>query len=163
MKAIVTILFSVFLVSCATPGTGSAAATVTPQAQGAQTVGGDQGQASAAETGSANTQSNPIIINALAAKKVVVEIEPGRNTNVTVDAAEDSEVHVKGGEWGLMKWGNNNTLSSETSSGGGAAGGVGGASRGGTESSVSNTNTGARGVVPATPATPPTPDTPDTP
>lgn len=141
--------------ACSSPGSGGAATTVIPQTQGAQTVGRDQGQASAAETGSANTQSNPTIINALAAKRVTVNIQPGTRTEVAIEAAEDSEVSIGGGEWGLMKWGNENTLSADVSSGGGAAGGVGGASRAGQDSSgPSPVNT------PPTPATPATPTGP---
>lgn len=144
--------------ACALPGSGSASTTAQTPTVGAQNVGRDQGQASGAETGSAATQSNPNIFNIMAAKTVDIRLEPGKAAELHVEGSDDSAVAISGAEFGLMKWGNQNTLSSETSSGG-ASQGVGGSG----VSRESSASTVAPSLTPATPATPSTPATPETP
>ena len=130
------------LPACTSPGAGSAAATNVPQTQGAQTVGGNQGQASAAETGSATSQSNPVVVNILAAKKVTMGVKSDGGTELKVEGADDAEVTINAAEFGYQRFGNEATLESEVSSGGGAAGGTGGASRSGAGSGNATTGTG---------------------
>lgn len=116
------------LPACTSPGIGSAAATNVPQTQGAQTVGGDQGQASAAETGSATAQIAPTIINAIAAKKVTIG-KNGTDMTVEIEGADDAEVVVTGSPLFGVHVGAEAGITAETSSGGGSAGGVGDAVR----------------------------------
>jgi len=160
MKSFLTFIIlavCALLQACQSPGQGAAAGTTIPQTQGAQTVGNDQGQASAAETGAATTQSNPLIFNIMAAKTVNIKTEPGKTTDVAVVGSDYAEVNISGAEFGLMKWGSYNSLDASTSSGGGAAGGVGGAVR--AQEGVSSS-----GINPTLPvSTPPTPATPVTP
>lgn len=130
------------LVGCATPpGSGSSAGTVIPNTQLAQTVGRDQGQATAAETGAASNNVTPIIVNALAAKTVNVKIGKDGQKEVSVEANPDATVTVEGAKFGNVHWGNDATMEASTSSGGGAAGGTGGTARAGTSGSPSTTTT----------------------
>lgn len=109
-------------------GCGSVGTTTTPiQTQGAQDVGRDQGSAQASESGSSVTNVTPVVVNAIAAKKVRIAMESGQPT-IEVEGSEDAEVEVAGANFGNFNM-NEADVDSSNSSGGGSAGGTGGATR----------------------------------
>lgn len=130
---IVIITSSLVLLGCSTPGS----AVVTPNTQGAQTVGGSQGQATAAETGSASGRITPLVVNALAARLVRITVNDG-NPTVEVEANPDAEVHIAGGSWGYQTL-NETNQDSGVSSGGPGAGGTGGVERTGSGGQITGT------------------------
>lgn len=116
MKILTLCTLFFLLAGCASPRDGAASnATVTPT-QGAQTIGGDQKQASAAETGSASASQNPVIINALAAKSVKVKVTD-EGTEVDIEGSSDGTVEIGSAKFGNQSFGNENTQSSSVSSG----------------------------------------------
>lgn len=108
------------LLSACQSGPGSAGTTPV-STQGAQTIGGSQGTAQAAETGSAtNYNISPTIIGA---KSVKI----GPDGSMEVEGSESATVAITG-QIGGQTFGSD-SMTAEVSSGGGAAGGTGGVSR----------------------------------
>lgn len=122
MKNLITLALVVLLGACSTPGT-----TTTPVSANAAQTARDLGSAQATETGSANIHNTPVIVNALAAKKVTVTVQDGKPV-VEVEANDNAEVEVKGAYFGNVRFGNDGNRAT-VSSGGGAAGGTGQAER----------------------------------
>lgn len=110
------------VVACQTPGQGGGATAVPVSTQGAQTIGGSQGQA--AETGSATNNQNPWLINCLGAKKVTITQGP-TGPSVVIESHDDPVIEIKGGAFGFITYGEDSGTA-EVSSGGGQAAGTGG-------------------------------------
>jgi hypothetical protein len=108
-------------------GPGSSTATVPVNTQGAQTVGQNQGTASAAETGSATNNNTPSIYIVNAAKRVTIT-QGTEGATVEVEGSDDSEVTIGAAYFGVQRFGDEG-MQASTSSGGGAAGGTGAATR----------------------------------
>lgn len=126
MRTILVAVVSAFLVACQAGPAGSA--TIPVQTQGAQTVGQDQGTASAAETGSANNTVSPALYNFIAAKTVRIARSPDGSEQIEVIGADDADVTIGNGAFGLIRFGDR-AQEASVSSGGGAAGGTGGSTR----------------------------------
>lgn len=104
------------LAGCSTPRDGAASNATTTPTQGAQTIGGSQEQANAAETGSASASANPVIINAFAAKTVKVNVKDNE-TAVEIEGNDEAAVEIGKAAFGNQTFGNENTQSSSVSSG----------------------------------------------
>lgn len=154
----------ILLPACA--GTGTGGATSTPiSTQGAQTVGGDQGQAQATETGSAVNHIRPLSVNLFGLNKATVRIntEDEEAPIVRVDAEGDGSGTFNMHEATFGTKIGDRSANPSVSSGGGAAGGTGSAARGATTStpgdqSAATTTGDADATVERPPApTPPAP------
>lgn len=112
------------LASCGSPSPGSAAPL-----QGAQTIGGSQGQTTGTE--GLNQYITNWHLPILAASKVHIETGPSGTAAVTVEGAPDAEIRVQNGDFGLRiaEGAQNNTGSS-----GGQQGAASGSSTAGSSS-----------------------------
>jgi len=128
-----TVLIAVAL----TMGCAASPANTSTQGQAAQTLAGQQGQA--AETGSATTYANPLIVYFFGGK-LSLKANPGGET--TVDATGAENVHIEGNlTLGGVAYGEE-SATSEVSSGGGSAAGT------------SGTTMPVKPIVPVTPVVP---------
>lgn len=121
MKKLISLLIVAAILlpfsACGTTRDGSAAGSTSTSAQAGQTVGNDQKQATAAETGSASASQNPNVYNIIGAKTVKITSDAEGTVALEAEGAEDATVEISAAQFGNTIQGSENSQSASVSSG----------------------------------------------